>query len=149
MGLQTGSNVTAEIGTTAAAADAAAYATDTYVIIGGTESVSEYGDSSAEVTFTGASEGRTQKLKGARDAGNVTISMGFLAGDAGQAALAAAEADDSSANYNFRITYSDGEVRYFSGQVASLRENPGGANNVLMLTSEIRINTAITKVAAP
>jgi len=148
MGIQTGANVTVHIGTTTAMADAAAYALDTWVQIGGVESVSSFGDSSAEVTFTGLSDGRVQKLKGARDAGNVTISMAFLGTDAGQQDLATAEADDTSANYNFKVTYSDGEVRYFSGQVASLVEEVGGANNVLMLNSEVRINTAILKVAA-
>lgn len=148
MGIQTGANVTVEIGTTAAATDAASYALDTYTAIGGVESISAFGDSAAEVTFTGLSDGRTQKLKGARDAGNMSITMAFVGGDAGQNALVSAEADNTSANYNFKITYSDGEVRYFSGQVASVVEEVGGANSVLMLTSEVRINTAIVKVAA-
>lgn len=148
MGLQTGAKVSVYIGTTTAATTQLQYAADTYVAIGGVESISEFGDTSAEVTFTGLSDGRTQKLKGSRNAGNMTIQMGFLGGDAGQAALVTAEANNTSSNYNFKIQYPDGEIRYFSGQVASVVESAGGADSVLMLSSEIRINTAILKVAA-
>jgi len=119
MGIQTGANSSVEIGTTTAMADAAAYALDTWTAIGGVESISSFGDSSAEVTFTSLADARTQKLKGARDAGNITISMAFLGADTGQQALATAEADNTSANYNFKVTYSDGEIRYFSVKVAA------------------------------
>jgi hypothetical protein len=148
MGIQTGANVTLHIGTTTAMADAAAYALDTWVEVGGVESIGSFGDSSAEVTFVGLGDARVQKLKGARDAGNLSVTMAFIGGDAGQEDLVDAEADNTSSNYNFKVTYSDGEVRYFSGQVASVVEEVSGANSVLMLTSEIRINTTVFKVAA-
>ena len=149
MGLQTGANAEISIGTTASASNQTEYEADTYQLIGGTEAIPEFGDTSAEVTFTGLSDARVQKLKGSRNAGNINLPMGFLGGDAGQNALIAAEADDTSDNYNFKVEYSDGEVRYFSGQVASVVEGAGGADAVLMLNCEIRINTRIVKVAAP
>ena len=149
MGIQTGANVAVSIGTTTVATTQLEYEGDTYTAIGGVESVSEFGDTSAEVTFTGLTDARVQKLKGSRNAGNMTVSMAFLGADAGQTALIAAEADNSSSNYNFKIEYSDGEVRYFSGQVGSVVENVGGADSVLMLSCEVRINTALVKVAAP
>lgn len=148
MGIQTGANTIVSIGTTTAMADAAAYALDTWQAIGGTEGGIQFGDSSAEVTFTGLGDGRVQKLKGARDAGTVTLTMAFIGGDQGQDDLATAEADNTSSNYNFKVEYPDGEIRYFSGQVASYVENVDGANSVIMLTCEIRINTAIFRVAA-
>jgi len=148
MGIQTGANVAVSIGTTTPMADAAAYALDTWVAVGGVESIGSFGDSSAEVTFTGLTDARVQKLKGARDAGTLSIAMAFIGGDTGQDALATAEADDTSANYNFKVEYSDGEVRYFAGQVASVVEEVSGANSVLMLNCEVRINTPIVKVAA-
>jgi len=79
----------------------------------------------------------------------MTITMGFIGGDAGQDALVTAEANNTSDNYAFKVEYADGEVRYFAGQVASVVETVGGANDVLMLTCEVRINTSIIKVAAP
>lgn len=148
MGIQTGANVAVSIGTTTVMDDATEYAADSWQEIGGVESVGDFGDTSSEVTFNGLTDARVQKLKGSRDAGNLSITMAFLGGDAGQDALVAAEADDTSDNYNFKVEYSDGEVRYFSGQVGSIVESVSGANSVLMLTSEVRINTAITKVAA-
>lgn len=149
MGIQTGANVAVSIGTTTVAANQLAYEGDTYTAIGGVESLSEFGDSSAEVTFTGLTDARVQKLKGSRNAGNMTISMAFLGTDAGQAALITAEADNTSSNYNFKVEFSDGEVRYFSGQVASVVESVGGADSVVMLNCEVRINTPLIKVAAP
>lgn len=148
MGIQTGANVKISIGTTTVATNETEYAADAYVEIKGVESIGSFGDSSAEVSFTGLGDARTQKLKGARDAGNLSITMAFIGGDPGQEDLAAAEADDTSANYNFKVEYADGEVRYLAGQVASLVEEVSGANNVLMLTSEVRINKPIIRVAA-
>lgn len=151
MGIQTGANVAVSIGTTTTATNQTEYEADTWQAIGGVESISDFGDSAAEVTFTGLTDARVQKLKGSRNAGNMTITMAFLGGaspDAGQAALIAAEADNTSATYNFRVEYPDGEERYFAGQVASVVEGVGGADSVIMLTCEVRINTAIVKVAA-
>jgi len=148
MGIQTGANVAISIGTTTPMADAAAYALDTWTAIGGVESLGSFGDTSAEVTFTGLTDARVQKLKGARNAGTLNVTMAFVGGDAGQDALSTAEADDTSANYNFKVEYSDGEVRYFAGQVASVVEEVSGADSVLMLNCEVRINTPIVKVAA-
>jgi len=149
MGIQTGANVEVSIGSTGVDHTEVGYDADTFTLIGGVDSVSEFGDTAAEVTFTGLSDARVQKLKGSRNAGNMSISMGFIGGDTGQEALITAEADDTSSNYAFKVEYSDGEVRYFAGQVASVVENVGGADNVLMLSCEVRINTSIIKVAAP
>jgi hypothetical protein len=149
MGIQTGANVEVSIGSTGIAHTESGYEADTFVLIGGVESISEFGDTAASVTFTGLSDGRTQKLKGSRDAGNMTISMGFIGGDDGQEDLADAEADNTSANYSFKVEFSDGEIRYFAGQVGSVVESIGGADNVLMLNCEVRINTSIIKIAAP
>jgi hypothetical protein len=149
MGIQTGANVAVSIGSTGIAHNQTAYEADTFTEIGGMESPGDFGDTSAEVTFTGLTDARVQKLKGSRNAGNMSLSMAFIGGDAGQAALAVAEADNTSANYAFKVEYSDGEVRYFAAQVASLVEGIGGADSVLMLTCEVRINTSIIKVAAP
>ena len=149
MGVQTGANVAVRIGSTGVAHTQVGYEADTFVAIGGVESISGFGDTSAEVTFTGLTDARVQKLKGSRNAGNMTITMAFIGGDTGQAALVTAEANDTSANYAFEVEYSDGEIRYFAGQVASVVETVGGADSVLMLECEVRINTSIIKVAAP
>lgn len=149
MGIQTGANVAVSIGSTGITHTQLAYEADTFQVIGGIESIGEYGDQAAEVTFTGLTDARVQKLKGSRNAGTLNIQMAFLGTDAGQADLITAEADNTSANYAFKVEYPDGEVRYFAGQVASVVESVGGADSVLMLTCEVRINTSIIKVAAP
>lgn len=149
MGIQTGANVAVSIGSTGITHSEAGYGADTFTAIGGVESISDFGDTSAEVTFTGLSDGRVQKLKGSRNAGEASIVMAFLQTDAGQAALVTAEADDTSATYAFKVEYSDGEILYFQGQVASYAYSGFGADEVARVTCAVRINSSIIEVAAP
>src|SRR5690606_15599883 len=60
----------------------------TYVEVGEVESVGDYGDEASDVSFTGLSDGRVRHLKGAFDAGVMSIVVGLDAGDAGQVAMA-------------------------------------------------------------
>jgi hypothetical protein len=149
MGIQTGANVAVSIGTTASATNQTEYEADTYQAIGGVESISEFGDESAQVGFTGLTDGRMQKLKGSRNAGEANIIMAFLQTDSGQQDLVSAEADDSSDNYNFKVEYSDGEVLYFRAQVASYKRSGFSADDVTRVSCIVRINSAILEVAAP
>jgi len=55
------------------------------------ESVGEYGDQSSDVTFAALGDARTQHAKGARDAGQMTITVAHDPTDVGQAAMEAAE----------------------------------------------------------
>lgn len=153
MGVQTGAGVKFYIGTTAAHSNQTEYEADTYAEVLQVESIGDYGDNFEEVRFIGLSDARTQKKKGSADAGDLSVTMAFNEGDStGQADLISASEDTSSDDYNFKIEFNDGTTtpttRYFSGQVASCVESVQGANSVVMLTAQIRINTAILKVAA-
>lgn len=149
MSFETGANTRFYIGTTANAATQAEYEADTYQEVDNIESIPAFGDESNSVTFTALKDGRVQKKKGTRDAGDLDVPMAFTEADVGQVALATAEASISSDDYNFKVEYSNGAVRYFRGQVSSFRETPGGADDVLMLNCNILINSAILRVAAP
>ena len=153
--IQTGAGVVIGIATvTTEVADLAAYEALTYTPVEQTESIGDYGDSTNEVTFTGLGDARVQKKKGAADAGNLSVTMAFDGtGGAGQAAIIAAAADTTSTDYHFEVVFNDdlganATTRYFSGQVASAVESVSGADSIIMLTCEIRINTAILKKAA-
>ncbi|MFN3858111.1 MAG: hypothetical protein ACK4RV_10195 [Caulobacter sp.] len=136
------------IGPITAADDVSAYAALSYTEVGGVETISEFGDQSGQITFTGLGDSRVRKLKGARDAGDVTVAAAFDARDAGQIAMRAAEATKFS--YAIKVVYEDSpdandtdSVDYFHAKVMSARRNVGGANNVLMETYVLAIDTAI------
>lgn len=163
MSVQTGANSKIYIATTwgAAPANQGAYEALTWVEIEQTESIGEFGDSTAEVNFTGLGDARVQKLKGSSNAGTISLAMAFneVAGESpltGQGHLLLASENTTVDNYAFKVTYDDGttdsplgdgSTRYFAGQVGGFTEGVPGADNVLMVSSDIRINTAIIRVA--
>lgn len=164
MAIQTGASSKIYIATTSdtsVPANAAAYEALTYVEIEQTESIGEFGDSTTAVTFTGLGDARVQKLKGSSDAGTLSITMGFneLADGSpqtGQYLLLQAAEDTTPSNYRFKVQYDDGTTgsplgegttRYFSGQVGTFVEGVPGADDIIRVSSEVRINSPIVRVA--
>lgn len=159
MAIQTGASKKIYISTTTGVqANQAAYEALTWTEIEQTESIGDFGDTTAEVNFTGLGDARVQKLKGSSDAGTLSLTMGFK-DDAygsplgGQGLLLAANADTTSTVYNFKVSFEDStssplghSTRYFGGQVGTFVESVPGADEVLRVTSDIRINTAIVRV---
>jgi hypothetical protein len=160
MALQTGANKKLYIAiTTGEPANQAAYeAITNWTEIEDTESIGEFGDESADVTFLGLGDGRVQHLKGSRDAGTQAVTFAFK-DDAygsplgGQGLMLAAAEDTTNTVYNFKVSYEDStssplghSTRYFGGFVGTFREAVTGADNVLMVTSDVRINTPIVRV---
>lgn len=136
------------------AANAAAYAALTYTEVGEVESIGEFGDQSNSVTFTALGDRRVKKFKGSRDAGTITVVIGHDSSDTGQTDLNAAEATDN--DYAIKIELDDAGTGspsnnttfYFRAKVMGVRTNPGDAENVVRITAEIAINSAIVKVNA-
>lgn len=133
-------------------ADAAAYAALTWTEIGLVESLSEYGDASTPVNFTSLGDGRVRKGKGSRDAGDMTITCGHDATDAGQQALVAAEG--TNFRYPFKVEFPNklndegtDEVHYFVGKVMSKRIGGASPNDVVRRSFVIAIDSALTEVA--
>ena len=140
------------IGPTTAAATASAYAALTWVEIKGSETIGEFGDAAAQITFTGLGDARVQKLKGALDAGDLAAVFARLPLDAGQIALKAAGATKFS--YAIKVTVDDGadsndtdSVFYFHAKVTT-KNAIGGANDVLKLNATLAITTGIIEVAS-
>lgn len=124
-----------------------------WVPINWLESIGEFGDESAEITFDAIGEGRTQKLKGIRNAGNMDLVMGVVDDDAGQIALLAAEAEPD--DFAFRVTFNNAPDgggtparRYFIGKVMTARENLGAANNVVRRGGRVSINSNVVRVSS-
>lgn len=126
----------------------------TFVEIGWIETIGQFGDESSEITFEAIGEGRTQKLKGVRNAGNLELVCGVDPSDAGQSALRAAELTPH--DYAFKIQFNDAppesgstpSLRYFIAKVMTAREQLDGANNVVRLAATLGINSNIVIVDA-
>lgn len=136
------------IGPVTAAATVSAYAALTYTEIGGIESISEFGDTAGQITFTGLGDNRVQKLKGAHDAGDITVVAAWDPRDAGQVAARAAAA--TKFGYAIKVVFEDSpdsndtdSTFYFHAKVMSAKKSVGGANDVLKETYALGIDTAI------
>jgi hypothetical protein len=130
------------------------FAALSYVAIGNTTNLGDFGDVAAEVTSDEINRQRTRKAKGTRNAGTMTITCNDNPSDAGQAALYAAEQDD--ADYAFKVVLADvpvsggapvGSIRYFVAKVMSTPEGLGGANQFASATFTLGINSNIVRVA--
>lgn len=139
------------IGPVTAAANAAAYAALSWVEIGSTESIPEFGDSSQVITWLGLSEARVRKFKGARDAGDLGILCAADPTDPGQIAVIAAEKTKFS--YAIKIVLEDSadandtdSIFYFHAKIMAVPLNVGGANDVTKRTFNLAIDTQIIEV---
>jgi hypothetical protein len=117
------------------------------------EDFGELGDSSEAITFTAVGNRRVRKLKGPRDAGTQTVTVGRDPLDDGQEALVAAEGLDF--NYPFKIEMDDARspsysksVLYYGGLVMTKPTNLGNVSNVVRRSFQIGINTAVYEVAS-
>jgi hypothetical protein len=115
--------------------------------IGLIESIGEFGDEAADVTFASIGDGRTRHAKGARDAGTMALTCAHDPTDAGQAAIELAE--QSNSNYAFRVVLNDGPPNYsdteifFRGLVRSRRKNVGTNDNVIRNTYNVGVNSEL------
>lgn len=133
------------------------FASQTWVLIDGWSTMGTAGDAAQVITTSLINRGRDTKQKGTRNAGSMQNVFAKITGDAGQAALIAAEKTPS--NYAFKIQYDDAasspaspaptpSMQYFVGLVTSAQYAGGAANTVQNLNSTIEINSNIVDVAA-
>lgn len=134
-------------------ADATTAAALTYTQVRKVETIGDFGDTAQSVTFTALDDERTEKSKGARDAGDLTLTVAYIAPDPGQRAMDAAEAQD--ANFVFKIVANDepiggaaGTTTYLYGLVTQNKRQTGAANNVTRIMFSIALNAAPIEVPA-
>lgn len=133
------------IGTTMAAANATAFATDTYTPILGVEDLGEAGSTAEILTAKVVGENSyVRKRKGSRDNGSMTLVVFYNADDEGQIALSEAEQDDLP--YNFKVELNDAPaggtptIFYFKAIVASNRKQFSTADDFVRVTYELAID---------
>ena len=133
---------------------------ETWIEVEQTESIGEFGDTTTPVQFIGLGDARVQKIKGSLDAGTLSVVSAFneLADGSpitGQFQMLTAANNTTSSNYAFKITLNDASTGsplgtdttfYFLGQVGTFVRSAPGADEILRVTSEVRINSAIITV---
>lgn len=115
--------------------DDSAYAGLSYVEVGKVESISEFGDSAQSVTYMTLADGRVKKAKGAKDAGDVTVTCIHDPLDTGQLAMITAEG--TPYGYAFKVVLADAadgndtdSTFYYRAKVMSKRLVTGDNNTV-------------------
>lgn len=98
------------------------FADESWVEIQPLETLGTIGDTSGEVTFGEIGNGRTRKLKGLRDAGNMDVVAAIDYSDPGQIAVLAAE--KTPHNYAFRLLLGDAPAEKSNAVTLSIAE-PG------------------------
>lgn len=116
--------------------------------VGEIESIGEFGKEYNEVTYVLLGDRRTIKRKGSYNDGELSINMGRVPSDVGQAILVVAL--DSDDTYAFAVVLQDGTVLFFGAQVRSYKTNVGNADQItaatcmVSLTEDIISSTSLT-----
>ncbi len=118
-----------------------------YTEVGTIENMGEFGRLFELVTFNSVSSGRTQKIKGPFNDGQVQLGLGADLGDTGQALLKSyADAIDQN-TYPNKITLvgttGTWAFVYFGSKYMSFRFNLGQANSVIRAAVASEVNTAV------
>lgn len=111
------------------------------------ENFGELGRQFETVTFVSVGEGRTRKLKGPYNDGQMQFTLGLDLSDAGQAALKAYAEASNQNTYPFKITLVGADASYdtiyFGAIVTAFRTQMGAANAVVKAMLTLEVNTTI------
>lgn len=120
------------------------YSGQTWVEIDGWETMGALGDNAEMITTPLINRGRDTKQKGTFNAGSYEAQFAIVDGDPGQTAIKAAGRTKN--NYAFRVVYPSGETEYFIALVVGTPRTGGGANDVLMISATLEVNSNIVEV---
>lgn len=115
--------------------------------IGKVENYGNHGMSAAITEFTPIETAEVAKVKGAKNYGTMTLSIGSVPGDAGQALLKTAS--ESTARYSIEIRYPDNEFHYLEVLVSKFEYVDGAVNDVQKITCDLAICRKPTVIPQP
>ena len=127
---------------------------DSYTEVGDISNLGTLGRVYELITFKTLGDRNVLKFKGPRDHGNMSIELGKVGSDAGQALAITALDDDH--DYNFKVTLNDNNTStgmnttyYFSGKVMSFPVTIGTPNNVVTVKMDLQVKSnTIVEVGA-
>lgn len=105
--------------------------------IGQVENKGNHGLQATISTFTPIDTAVVTKLKGSKDYGTLSLTLGNLPSDAGQVLLKTAS--ESSSRYSIEIRYPDDEYHYLEVLVSKLEYVDGSVNDVQKLNVDLAI----------
>src|SRR5262245_15844128 len=123
-----------------------------YTEIGQVETIGEFGDQSNDVTFAALGDARVRHAKGARDAGQMTVTCGHDPLDVGQDAANGAQ--ETNFQFAIKVVLPDGPAGfsntelYFRALGSSARLNVGANDNVIRRTYNFGITSQVFEQAA-
>lgn len=128
--------------------DAAGYGATTmvYTLIGSIENFGQHGVSATITEFTDVATATVTKVKGSKNYGTKSLSIGSIPSDAGQIMIDAAA--ESTARYSAKLTYPSGAIHYLDVLVAKSEFVDGQVNDVQKRNVDLAICRKPVVVAA-
>lgn len=119
--------------------DAAGYGatTITYTAIGEVESLGDQGMTAAITEFTPIGTSVVTKVKGSKNYGTMSVTLGSLPSNAGQDIVEIAA--ESTAHYSVKLTYPDTSIHYLDVLVSKFSQTGGTVNDVHKISCEFAI----------
>ena len=119
--------------------DASGYAATTivYTAVGEVENFGQHGVTAAVTEFTPVDTSVVTKVKGSKNYGTKSLTIGSIPGNAGQIILAAAS--ESTARYSVKITYPDTSVHYLDVLVSKYDQVDGAVNDIQKITCDLAV----------
>ena len=117
----------------------AGYTALTWVLVGDTTDIGEYGVDYSIIEHTPIDSAVTQKIKGNANYGSLAVKIGSVPADAGQVILLTAST--SMNDYAFKIEKPDLDIDAFMGKVSSFKPTVQG-NTILSKSVNIELNSA-------
>jgi hypothetical protein len=119
--------------------DAAGYGATTVVFtaVGEIENFGNHGVTATVTEFTPVETAVITKIKGAKNYGTMSLVIGNVPGNAGQAILKTAS--ESTAHYSAKITYPDTVVHYLDVLVSKFEYVDGAVNDVQKVNVDFAI----------
>lgn len=105
--------------------------------IGQVESYGNHGLTAAVTEFTPVDTAVVAKVKGSKNYGTMSLTIGNLPSDAGQAILKTAS--ESNAHYSVEVRYQDNEFHYLDVIVTKLEYVDGAVNDVQKINVDFAI----------
>jgi hypothetical protein len=105
--------------------------------VGQIESYGNHGLNAAVSEFTPVDTGVVSKVKGSKNYGTMSLVIGNLPSDAGQAILKTAS--ESTAHYSVEVRYQDNEFHYLDVIVTKLEYVDGAVNDVQKINVDLAI----------
>lgn len=119
--------------------DAAGYGATSVVFtaVGQVENQGNHGMTAVVTEFTPIDTAIVTKVKGSKNYGTMSMTLGSIPGDAGQVILRAAS--ESNNHYSIKLTYPDSSIHYADVLVSKYEQMDGAVNDIQKITCDLAI----------